>query len=128
MSMPNEHGEIPCEETMYSTNCTIYSESWNQMKFGILPAIPFSIDTRNVVPGTRCFEVTVGINSAMSKIGSQDRSNKVGVQETIHLFVDMFYVFLWMIVYDRLIFGPDDCGCTVVEAIDDVFVYQFSKL
>ena len=44
----------------------------------LLPAPPYRIDAREVVPGTGRFEVAVGVNALTSEVRSQDGHEEVG--------------------------------------------------
>ena len=50
------------------------------------PAPPYRIDARKVVPGTRRFEVAVGIDAARAEMRSQEGREEVGALGEDHRF------------------------------------------
>ena len=49
-----------------------------EIAIDLLPAPPYRIDAREVVPGTGRFEIAVGVDAARSEMRNQDGHEEVG--------------------------------------------------
>ena len=59
----------------------------NTKSASFLPAPPDGINTGVIVPRARCFEISVGIDSAKCELGGQHRGDRFGIRCQNHLLI-----------------------------------------